>query len=105
MAITTNSIFMDAPQIHTVNNHAIQGQMVTARLEIAELEFVLNGITTDYEIEIKKRLLDILVQEMFANKSIEFTKMLDQQTGIYRFHARAFVVPDTMVRILRQSGY
>ena len=80
--------------------HAIQGKMLTTSFEISDLDYIERPIDP---LEIKKRLMDQLVEQMYQDKSIEFTKMQDMATGAHRFHARIYVVPDTQVRIIREN--
>ena len=89
-----------ASSIMNQKQHAIQGRMLTTSCEISDLDYIERPIDP---VEIKKRLMDQLVEQMYQDKSIEFTKMQDMATGAHRFHARIFVVPDTQVRIIREN--
>ena len=57
----------------------------------------------EFDIDIKQRLVDGLMQELFKTKCIEFTKSQDVYLGEHYYRARMFVVPDDQVRILRVS--
>lgn len=80
--------------------HAIQGKMFTVTCVVSDYDMMQKPIDP---MEIKLRLMNQLVDKMFEDKSIEFTKMQDMASGVHRFHARIFVVPDTQVRILREN--
>lgn len=80
--------------------HAIQGRMLTVTYVVSDYDMAQKPIDP---MEIKMRLMNQLVEKMFEDKSIEFTKMQDMASGVHRFHARIFVVPDTQVRILREN--
>ena len=89
-----------ASSIMNHTQHAIQGKMLTTSFEFSDLDYIEKPIDP---LEIKKMLMDQLVEQMYRDKSIEFTKMQDVATGVHRFHARIFVVPDTQVRIIREN--
>ena len=84
----------------SVVEHKIQGKMFTANFDMNDMEF--NSKMQDPD-EIKRRLLNLLVDEIYKQNHIEFTKQYDVNTGTYRFHARLYAVPDTMVRIIREK--
>ena len=76
--------------------HEITGQTIMA-------EYVL---PPDYlgmnESEMKRLLIEKLVQEMYSQKNIEFTQMKRMETDEMVYRARIHVVPDTQVRIIRE---
>lgn len=80
--------------------HAIQGKMLTASIVISDFEYTQNKLDP---MDIKQKLMAQLVEKMFEDKNIEFTKMQDVSTWDHKFHARIYVVPDTQVRILREN--
>ena len=80
--------------------HAIQGKMFTVTYVVSDYDMMKKPIDT---MEIKLRLMNQLVENMVEDKNIEFTKIQDAASGVHRFHARIFVVPDTQVRILREN--
>jgi hypothetical protein len=86
-----------------INSHeyAIKGNMLKYTITVHELELIQASST--FEIDIKKRLVDGLMQELFKTKCIEFTKSQDVYLGEHYYRARMFVVPDDQVRILRVS--
>jgi hypothetical protein len=85
----------------TPTEHVIQGEgiMVDIVMDAFKAEDTIQNQGAD---EIKRRLMLLLAEKMMACKYIEFTKMHDVTSDQYKFHARAFVVPDTKVRILRE---
>ena len=74
----------------------IQGKMITAKLEIDEH----TGINLDDDI-LKKKVLNMLLNELLSAKCIEFTKQQDVATNTTVIRARIFATPDTQVRIIR----
>ena len=82
--------------------YAIKGNMLKYTITVHELELIRMGYPT-FELDIKKRLVNGLMQELFQTKSIEFTKSQDVYLGEHYYRARMFVTPDDQVRILRVS--
>jgi hypothetical protein len=76
----------------------IQGKMITAKLEIDEH----TGINLDDDI-LKKKVLNMLLNELLSAKCIEFTKQQDVATNTTVIRARIFATPDTQVRIIREA--
>jgi len=77
-------------------SNTIQGQMITAKLEIDER----TAVTMD-DVALKNKVLNMLVNELIAAKCIEFTKQQDIATNTTIIRARIFATPDTHVRIIR----
>ena len=82
-------------------DHVIQGKMLTVRQSMSDLDYSDNVLDPD---SVKKVLLQQMVNEIWKENCIEFTKMVEPSTGRHHFAARIFVTPDTTVRILRQAG-
>ena len=76
----------------------IQGQMITATLELDEMQQVAMD-----DIDIKSRLLNALTIELLSAKCIEFTKQQDIATNTIKVRARIYATPDSQVRIIRQA--
>lgn len=83
------------------DSHLIQGKMYKAQYTVTDSISMAGSIDTD---QIKMKLVNMLVQELWKDKAIEFTKIESSYDGNYKFLARIFVVPDTQVRILRENG-
>lgn len=84
-------------------NYAIKGELVHAFWE--ESTYKLAGLNPiDKEIEIKKILMKKLVDEMMNKNHIEFTRQEDFLTHTMIFRARAFIVPNSSVQLLRVQG-
>ena len=82
----------------------IEGKMVCVKFTMSTYEFetVSQHFHPD---DIKIKLCDMLAKELYHNANIEFTKETDLNTNNTIFRARIFVVPDTVVRLLRLNGY
>lgn len=76
----------------------IQGQMITATLELDEMQQVAMD-----DIDIKSRLLNALAIELLSAKCIEFTKQQDVATNTIKVRARIYATPDSQVRIIRSA--
>ena len=83
--------------------HTIQGKMISVQLTLPEYERIALLSGPDGEMEIKRRLLDQLVSQLFMDmKCVEFTKYDSFASMETHYRARMFLVPDTQVRIIRQ---
>ena len=78
--------------------NAIQGQMITAALEIDEIQLIAMD-----DIAMKNKVLNMLLNELIAAKCIEFTKQHDVATNTIKVRARIFATPDTQVRLIRNA--
>lgn len=76
----------------------IQGQMITATLELDEMQLVVMD-----DIAMKNKVLTALVNELLSAKCIEFTKQHDVATNTTKVRARIFATPDAQVRIIRNA--
>lgn len=76
----------------------IQGQMITATLELDE--FAMSKMD---DVDMKNKVLNMLVNELIAAKCIEFTKQHDVATNTTKVRARIFATPDTQIRVIRSA--
>lgn len=82
-----------------VSTHAdyhIKGEMLLGTMVYSEA--VMRTIGKD---EIKRQLATQLAEKMLESKFIEFTQVRDDTQMSVTVRARAYVVPDTQVKILR----
>lgn len=82
----------------TVKELAIKGDMVTYTMTVPIAQWQSHVFSPD---DVKRQMINGLLDVMMKTKKIEFTKMENHSTGQMIFHARLFVVPDEMVRLLR----
>lgn len=84
------------------HEYAISGKMLQHNVSIHEFELMKIDPKT-FEYEIKKRLMEGMLEEIMKYRCVEFTKQQDISTFETHFRARMFVVPDSQVKILRVS--
>ena len=84
----------------SIAEHTIQGQLIYEELRV---DHTLVEDAHGDEFQFKERLMEKLIRALFKSNCIEFTKAESIHTGEVVFRARIFVVPDTKVRILRES--
>lgn len=92
------------PNINT-KEYAIQGKMLTVQKVLNGYELERTGLSANiknYEDEIKKELINQMVNEIVKGNYIEFTSQKDMMTNSVVYRARIFVTPDTQTRIIRQ---
>jgi hypothetical protein len=84
---------------------SVTGQMLTEQIIISNLEVAqMNMDETSFKQEMKKRLCMALAEKMLENKLVEFTKQENLQSGEVTFRARAYLTPDSQVRLLRKGS-
>jgi len=97
---TASAMYIDEYQ----QFETIEGQCVGVTISIPEYVYIdIQEQETQHE-RVKKDLITALVQNMYKQNMIEFTKSQDIVSGEYIFKARVYVVPDSQVRILRVNG-
>ena len=84
--------------VYAPNIETIQGQMITATLEIDEFQ-----MSHMDDVDMKNKVLNSLVNELIAAKCIEFTKQQDVATNTLTVRARIFATPDNQVRLIREA--
>jgi hypothetical protein len=75
----------------------IQGKMLTTSITMSPYEAEQMD-----DLEIKNRLITLMVREIMDNKCIEFTKQQDYAKDEVIIRARIYVTPDTDVKLIRQ---
>lgn len=97
---TNYTVFDDSPS-DTISN-IIQGSPVKAYITLPRIEEIK---IDDVQSFVKKKLAELIAEEILKNKLCEFTKELNvaDDTTIYR--ARAFLTPDDQVRVMREKEH
>lgn len=91
--ISTNTII---PQINSIE-YIIQGKMLTTSLTMSPYEAEQMD-----DLELKNRLITLMVREIMDNKCIEFTKQQDYAKDEVIIRARIYVTPDSDVKLIRK---
>ncbi len=92
--ITMTSPILSAPKII---DYTIQGKMLTASLTMSPYEAEQMD-----DLELKNRLITLMVREIMDNKCIEFTKQQDYAKDEVVIRARIYVTPDSDVKLIRK---
>ena len=91
--ISTNTTI---PQINSIE-YIIQGKMLTTSLTMSPYEAEQMD-----DLELKNRLITLMVREIMDNKCIEFTKQQDYAKDEVIIRARIYVTPDSDVKLIRK---
>ena len=91
--ISTNTTI---PPINSID-YIIQGKMLTASLSMSPYEAEQMD-----DLELKNRLISLIVREIMDNKCIEFTKQQDYAKDEVIIRARIYVTPDSDVKLIRK---
>jgi hypothetical protein len=82
----------------------VKGEMITAQMVVSDFEITKMNIDEDqFRNEMKKKLVHDLAEQLLRNKLVEFTKQENLHSGETVFRARAFLTPDSQVRLLRKE--
>jgi hypothetical protein len=82
----------------------IKGQMVNAQVVVKDFEITQMNLDPDqFKQTMKKRLVEMIAEKLLNEKLVEFTKQEDLHTNETTFRARAYLVQDDKVRILRKE--
>ena len=89
---------MDGSAINT-REHQLTGELISVETN-ADLEMIQvhDKLTED---RIKLELVNKLVQYMFKNNKIQFTKQLDHSMGTYTYRAYVYVTPNDQTNVVR----
>lgn len=88
----------------TENEDFIQGEMVTVQEVVSALRVAEMFMDSDnFKQEIKKKLANQIAEKLLENKLVEFTKQEYLHTNETTFRARAYLVKDDKVRVLRKE--
>ena len=84
-----------------VKQFVIQGKPIVVQISSSEI----SGLKSAPEEDIKSVLADKLAKVILQEKLCEFTKLNDIERYQIHYRARAFLVPNDQVRLLRENGY
>lgn len=106
---TGTNIMWDGTNITTAvmptTEYHIKGEMIGVSKSIDFTHRMNSPVDDDvYKDNIKKELVEMLVNELWKTKHVEFTMTRDQSSFHDIYRARICTVPDTQVRILRERG-
>lgn len=87
----------DASFLRTIDT-PIGGKLLVAELKVPEFD---KGKMSD--MEIKRRLADILAEGILHNSLTEFTRMHDKMYWGDVYRARCYLAPSGDIKILRQA--
>ena len=112
MAITQNPLLpishgvgsIDASTVPSIGifppastDYIIQGQMLTTSLTMSPYEAEQMD-----DIEVKNRLISLMMREIMDSNCIEFTKQQDYASDEVIIRARIFVTPNDDVQLIRK---
>jgi hypothetical protein len=92
-----HSIYLDQDEF-------IEGQMIQAQVIVKDFEITQMHMDPDsFKRTMKKRLAEMIAEKLLDDKLVEFTKQEDLHTNETTFRARAYLVQDDHVRVLRKT--
>lgn len=107
--ITFNTSVLPPASSHSSQQYdnIIKGEAIHVEHKVSSYEVfgnvALNSLD-DFRDKIKENLMKDMIQHMLKNNYIEFTSQENMENGEVIYRARAFLVPNDQVRILRTAG-
>ena len=85
----------------TSHDYPIGGKMVVGSCTMSEMDAIDMMDTVDGKNEVKRKLIQQMVDYMLENKLAEFTMLEDHARGTRTFRVRAYLAPNDQVKVLR----
>lgn len=85
----------------SIQDHPIQGKLVAVKKYISEYEMLKIESEDDLKKNIKHDIAHQLALEMIDKQLIEINKRIDPSTNTTEIIARAYLVPNEQIKILR----
>ena len=82
---------------------SVKGVTLSSMITMTDYELT-QTFAADPEMEVKRKLLLKIIDQIWNNKCVEFTKELDNLNGNHMCRARIYAVPDDQVRLLRKNN-
>jgi hypothetical protein len=90
--------------IQPLDSFPIKGEMITAQIDVSDTDLVFSQMPMgEFQKEIKRRLVNLLVEELMNKNHIEFTSQIDPVSNTSKYRARIYATPDTQVRWIRKN--
>jgi hypothetical protein len=90
--------------IQPLDSFPVKGEMITAQIEVSDTDLVYSKMPMgDFQKEIKRKLVNLLVEELMNNNHIEFTSQIDLSSNTTKYRARIYATPDAQVRWIRKN--
>jgi len=90
--------------IQPLDSFPVKGEMITAQIEVSDTDLVYSKMPMgDFQKEIKRKLVNLLVEELMNKNHIEFTSQIDPTSNTSKYRARIYATPDTQVRWIRKN--
>jgi DNA-directed RNA polymerase subunit L len=78
--------------------------MITAQIEVSDTDLIYSKMPMgDFQKEIKRKLVNLLVEELMNKNHIEFTSQIDPTSNTSKYRARIYATPDAQVRMIRKN--
>lgn len=80
----------------------IGGKLVATQIVLSHMDSMSFRSDNEFKTEIKKRIVSQLVEHLIDAKLVEVTYEQDASFNGFAVRARAYLAPDSQVKILRQ---
>jgi hypothetical protein len=90
--------------IQPLDSFPVKGEMITAQIEVSDTDLIYSKMPmSDFQKEIKRKLVNLLVEELMNKNHIEFTSQIDPTSNTSKYRARIYATPDAQVRWIRKN--
>jgi hypothetical protein len=90
--------------IQPLDSFPVKGEMITAQIEVSDTDLIYSKMPmSDFQKEIKRKLVNLLVEELMNKNHIEFTSQIDPTSNTSKYRVRIYATPDTQVRWIRKN--
>jgi hypothetical protein len=90
--------------IQPLDSFPVKGEMITAQIEVSDTDLIYSQMAmSDFQKEIKRKLVNLLVEELMDKNHIEFTSQIDPTSNTSKYRARIYATPDAQVRWIRKN--
>jgi hypothetical protein len=90
--------------IQPLDSFPVKGEMITAQIEVSDTDLIYSQMAmSEFQKEIKRKLVNLLVEELMDKNHIEFTSQIDPTSNTSKYRARIYATPDAQVRWIRKN--
>lgn len=90
--------------IQPLDSFPVKGEMITAQIEVSDTDLVYSQMPmSEFQKEIKRKLVNLLVEELVNKNHIEFTSQIDPTSNTSKYRVRIYATPDAQIRWIRKN--
>jgi hypothetical protein len=104
LSVFDSSAITTITAIQPLDSFPVKGEMITAQIDVSDADLVFSQMPMgEFQKEIKRKLVNLLVEELMNKNHIEFTSQIDPTSNTSKYRARIYATPDAQVRMIRKN--